>query len=97
MNCDTALTAATTSAEAVPAAGAHTITLTSGSGLAVGGYVRFAAGGGGSVEEDVLITAISGADITATFAYPHDSGVAVTPLWTIYYDCGYNDRGTTAA
>lgn len=97
INCDTALTAATTSAEAVPSAGAHTITLTSGSGLAVGGYVRFAAAGGGSVEEDVLITAISGADITATFAYVHDSGVAVTPLWTFYYDVGYNDRGTTAA
>lgn len=97
IDCDTALTAATTSAEAVPSAGAHTITLTSGSGLAVGGYVRFAAGGVGSVEEDVLITALSGADITATFAYVHDSGVAVTPLWTFYYDIGYNDRNTVAA
>lgn len=44
-----------------------------------------------------MITAISGADITATFAYVHDSGVAVTPLWSFYYDIGYNDRVGVAA
>lgn len=97
VNCDTALTAATTSAEAVPSAGSHTITLASAAGLAVGGTVRFAAGGVGSVEEDVLITAIAGSDITATFVYVHDSGVAVTPLWAFHYDIGYNDRGTVAS
>ena len=93
VECDTALTAATTCTPAI-VAGTQTYAFASVTGLAIGGRVRVAAGGG--TIEDVQITNISGSDVTAVYGSAHDAGTAITPLWTFYYDIGYNDRGNVA-
>lgn len=70
-------TASTTAAGAVAAVGAQTVALTSITGFSVGQSVLYDTG---ASAETVVITNISGANITATFGLTHLTGVAVVGL-----------------
>lgn len=71
----TSVFTATTTTTAVAVVGPRTVTLTSAAGARVGMSLRFASGA--ADQEDVVLTAVSGNDVSAIFAKAHLIGVAV--------------------